>query len=122
MEIKIQAIHFEASEKLEKFIHKKVNRLTKFNDAITLADVSLKVVKPESNENKDVSIKLIAPGNEFFCQEKADTFEQAVDVCVEKLERQILKAKTAKKKNIIKKKGMPVSLQENDLDEDLDED
>lgn len=96
MEIKIQAIHFEASEKLEQFINKKVNRLTKFNDSISLADVSLKVVKPETNENKDVSIKLSAPGYEFFGHEIANTFEEAVDNCVEKLERQIVKAKGKK--------------------------
>ena len=97
MEITIKAIHFEASENLEKFINKKVNRLPKFNDAITLAEVSLKVIKPESNDNKDASVKLFAPGHEFFAQEVADTFEEAIDKCVEKLERQVVKAKEKKK-------------------------
>ena len=96
MEITIQAIHFEASEKLEKFINKKVDRLSKFNDAIIQAEVSLKVIKPEVNENKDASIKVFAPGYEFFAQEVADTFEEAVDKCVDKLERQVVKAKEKK--------------------------
>ena len=111
MEITIQAIHFEASEKLEQFIDKKVGRLSKFNDAITLAEITLKVVKPESNDNKDALIKLIAPGSEFFAQEKADTFEEAVDKCVEKLERQIVKAKE-------KKIGKPVPRNERPIDID----
>ena len=93
MEIKIQAIRFETSQQLDAFIQKKVGRLPKFNDNISLAEVSLKVVKPESNENKDASIKLFSPGYEFFAQEIADTFEEAIDKCVAKLERQVVKTK-----------------------------
>ena len=93
MEITIHSIHFEATQKLEDFIQKKVNRLSKFHDGIFSADVSLKVVKPESNENKDASVKLLARGSEFFAQEVADTFEEAIDHCVEKLERQVVKYK-----------------------------
>lgn len=96
MEITIQAIRFEASEKLEKFVNKKVSRLSKYNDNATLAEVTLKVIKPETNENKDASIKLFVPGHEFFAQEVADTFEEAVDKCVEKIERQVVKAKEKK--------------------------
>jgi putative sigma-54 modulation protein len=93
MEITIQAIHFEASKQLEAFVQKKVSRLSKFHDGITLADVSLKVVKPETNQNKDVSIKLLTRGHEFFAEEVADTFEEGIDKCVVKLERQIVKFK-----------------------------
>lgn len=96
MEIAIHSIHFEVSEKLESFIQKKVNRLTKFNDSIVSADVILKVVKPETAENKDASIKILAPGHDFFAQEIADTFEEAIDKCVEKLERQVVKSKEKK--------------------------
>ena len=93
MEITIQAIRFEVSKKLEDFIQKKVSRLSKFNDDVILADVTLKVVKPESNDNKDASIRLRLSGSEMFVQEVADTFEEAVDKCVAKLERQVVKYK-----------------------------
>jgi putative sigma-54 modulation protein len=93
MEIVIHSIHFEASQKLDAFIQKKVNRLTKFNENIHLAEVTLKVIKPETNANKDASVKLLAKGHEFFAQEVADTFEEAIDQCVEKLERQVVKLK-----------------------------
>lgn len=96
MEIAIHSIHFEASEKLENFIRKKVNRLAKFNDSIVSADVTLKMMKPETATNKDASIKILAPGHEFFVQETADTFEESVDKCVEKLERQVVKFKEKK--------------------------
>ena len=93
MEIAIQSIHFEASKKLEDFIQKKVSRLSKFNDDVYLADVTLKVVKPETNDNKDASIRLFLSGTELFAQEIADTFEEAIDKCVNKLERQVVKHK-----------------------------
>jgi putative sigma-54 modulation protein len=93
MEIIIHSIHFEASQQLETFIQRKVNRLAKFHDGVLRADVSLKVVKPETNENKDASVKLFSKGHEFFAQEIADTFEEAIDNCVNKLERQVLKFK-----------------------------
>jgi putative sigma-54 modulation protein len=93
MEIAIQSIRFEASKKLETFIQKKVSRLSKFNDDASQADVTLKVVKPETNDNKDASIRLHLSGTELFAQEVADTFEEAVDKCVDKLERQVVKYK-----------------------------
>ena len=43
MEIRIQAIHFDASEKLEKFIQKKVSKLEQYYDGIIAVEVSLKV-------------------------------------------------------------------------------
>jgi putative sigma-54 modulation protein len=100
MEIKIQSLHFEASRQLESFIQKKVKRLAKFDGDITVAEVTLRVTKPETNANKEVSIRLSAPGPDFFAQEVADTFEEAIDNSIEKLERQIIKAKE-------KKKGLP---------------
>ena len=96
MEITIHSIHFEASTQLEAFIQKKVSRLEKFNEGVFMADVTLKVVKPETNANKDAAVKLFAPGHEFFAQEVADTFEEAIDRCVEKLERQVVKEKEKK--------------------------
>ena len=52
MDIRIQAIHFDASEKLVSFINKKIERLARHNVNISDADVTLKVVKPETAMNK----------------------------------------------------------------------
>ena len=52
MEVRIQSIHFDASEKLQEFIQKKVAKLEKFCDDIKKVEVSLKVVKPETAMNK----------------------------------------------------------------------
>jgi putative sigma-54 modulation protein len=93
MEITIQSLHFEASEKLEAFINKKIGRIAKFHDGATLAEVTLKVIKPETNANKEVSLKVFVPGKEFFVQQVCDTFETAIDHCVDTMERQLIKYK-----------------------------
>ncbi len=95
MEIRIQAIHFDASEKLEKFIQKKkVSKLEQYYDGIIAVEVSLKVVKPETAQNKEAGIKVLVPRNEdMFSCKVADTFEEAVDMAVEALVKQLLKTK-----------------------------
>ena len=52
MEIKIQSIHFDATEKLREFIEKKVAKLEKTFEDIKTAEVQLKVVKPATAQNK----------------------------------------------------------------------
>lgn len=44
MEIKIQSVHFDATSQLQSFIEKKVNKLEKYCDEITSAEVILRVV------------------------------------------------------------------------------
>ena len=51
MDITIKAIKFDATEKLQDFIQKKVSKLDKFCDDIKKVEVSLKVVKPETALN-----------------------------------------------------------------------
>ena len=93
MEVRIQAIHFDASERLQDFIQKKVAKLEKFCDDIKKVEVSLKVIKPETAMNKEAGIKVLALNGEFFAEKVTDTFEESVDVCVDALSKQLTKAK-----------------------------
>ena len=61
MDVRIQAIHFDASEKLVAFINKKAERIARHYPALTAVDVTLKVVKPETAMNKQAIIKLTVP-------------------------------------------------------------
>ena len=97
MDIKIQAIHFEASEKLQDFILKKVNKLEKFSEEIRKVEVSLKVVKPETAMNKEAQVILTLPGKDLIAQEVCDTFEEGVDKTLESLTRQLSKYKEKQK-------------------------
>ncbi len=92
MEVKIKSIHFDATTKLEEFINKKAQRLARRNEDVTEFNVTLKVVKPETAMNKEAGIKLTIPNREdLFASKVADTFEEAVDLCIDALERQLEK-------------------------------
>ena len=93
MEIRIQSINFDATEALKAHVEKKVNKLSHVCENIESVDVYLKVIKPETAQNKDTEIKLHIPNAELFASKVADTFEEGVDVSVEALEKQIIKSK-----------------------------
>jgi len=94
MEVRIQAIHFDIAERLTAFIQKKADRLARHNSAISVVDVTLKVVKPETAMNKEAVVKITLPGSDDIVANKiADTFEEAVDTCLEAIERQLEKQK-----------------------------
>ena len=85
MIVRIQSIHFDASEQLQSFIQKKAAKLEKYYDDIEKVEVSLKVVKPETAENKEVGVKVLVPNGELYANKVCDTFEEAVDLCLEAL-------------------------------------
>lgn len=97
MDIKIQAINFEAGEKLQDYIDKRVSKLSRFCDEIKKVEVTLKVVKPETAMNKETSLRLAVPGSELYAQKVADTFEEGVDLCADTLTRQLEKYKEKQK-------------------------
>ncbi len=97
MEVRIQAIHFDASEKLSSFINKKAEKLTRRFPAIDYIEAVLTVVKPETSMNKEARIKVIVPHDgEQVATKVADTFEEAVDLALEAIERQLEKIKDKK--------------------------
>ena len=61
MEIKIQPIHFDATEKLEAFIQKKAEKLQKTFEDIQKVEVQLKVVKPATALNNCLWKRLATP-------------------------------------------------------------
>ena len=94
MKISTQSIHFDASTQLEEFIQKKVSKLDQYYDGIIAAEVTLKVVKPETAQNKEASIKLVVPHtDDLFSDKVANTFEEAVDQNIDALIKQLLKIK-----------------------------
>ena len=99
MDVKIKTLHFSISEKLEEFAIKKVSKVIAKRDDVVSTDVILKVNKPESNKNKEAEIRIAIPGVELFAKKTADTFEEAIDLTLEALKKQLekQKEKTSKK-------------------------
>ena len=98
MDIKIQAIHFDATEKLETFINKKVEKLQKSHEDIQKVEVQLKVEKPATANNKNASITVIIPGGTPYAEKTCDTFEEAVDLCLDAIKVQLAKVKEKQRK------------------------
>ena len=96
MELRIQSVNFEASEQLKSFAEKKVKKLVKFTDEIVQSELIMKIVKPDAPNNKEVSIKLNIKNGESFASKSADTFEEAIDLCIEALEKQLIRTKEKK--------------------------
>ncbi len=99
MEIKIQSIHFDATEKLQAFIEKKVAKLEKTFEEVQKVEVQLKVVKPATAQNKETSLSVNVPGTTLFVEKTCDTFEEGIDLCVDAMKVQLTKFKE-KSRNI----------------------
>lgn len=93
MKIRVQSIHFDADQKLLVFIQEKVDKLLHFYDHIIAGEVFLKLDKASDNKNKIVQIKIQIPGNDILAKEQCQTFEEATDLCMDVLTRQIKKHK-----------------------------
>ncbi len=98
MELRIQSINFEATEQLKGFVEKKIKKLEKFSGNLIQTEVLLKVIKPETAKNKEASVKINLKNGEAFASKVADTFEEAIDLCAEALEKQIRKTKEKKER------------------------
>ena len=97
MDVRMQAIHFEISDKLVEFINKKTDKLARRCPDIATVDVTLKVVKPETAMNKEAVVKITTPQyGEAVATKIADSFEEAYDLAIEALERQLQKSKDKK--------------------------
>ena len=93
MDINIKTIKFDATEKLQEFIQKKVGKLDKYCNDIRKVEVSLKVVKPETAMNKQASLTISLPGTELFADKTCDTFEEAIMESLAAIEKQLGKYK-----------------------------
>ena len=93
MELKIQSIHFDATEKLQAFIEKKIAKLEKNYEDIQKVEVQLKVVKPATALNKEASITVSVPGQKLFVTKTCDTFEEGIDEAVDSMKVQLTKFK-----------------------------
>ena len=95
MNTSINPVKFRTDEKLEKYIADKVAKLDRMIDNAVKCEVTLKLEKPETDNNKIVDMRLYVPGKDLFVTKQADTFEQAVSDGVDTLKVQIEKYKNA---------------------------
>ncbi len=94
MEVKINSVHFNADDKLVEFVNKKVAKLDTFFDGIIKVEVTLKVDKPEAANNKVAELKVSIPATDYlFAKKQANSFEEAIDLAVDAIKKQLGKYK-----------------------------
>jgi putative sigma-54 modulation protein len=94
MNITMHSIRFDADQKLLEFIDTKIKKLPTVYDDILGAEVFLRLDKDTSDrENKLVEIKLDVKGQTVFAKKQCKTFEEAADLSIVALKRQLVKRK-----------------------------
>lgn len=93
MKVNVNAVNFTADKKLVDFIQERIDKLEKFYGKIVSADVFLKVEKTSEKENKIVEVKIHVPGDDFMVKKQCKTFEEAIELSAESLERILVKRK-----------------------------
>jgi putative sigma-54 modulation protein len=99
MRVLISSLHFKADSKLEDFVREKVTKVSNLFDGVIGVDVILKLDQSSSNDNKLTEIRILIPGNDLFAKKQARTFEEATDLAVDALKKQITKHKEKVKGN-----------------------
>ncbi len=89
MDFKVNTVHFTADQKLIDFIEGKVKKLALMNDNILSSEVYLRLDKDTSNENKVAEVKIRIPGHELFAKKQCKSFEEAADLAVDALKKQV---------------------------------
>ena len=94
MNVKVQSVQFDADQKLLDYVDKKVGKLSQMADNILSAEVILRLDKSETNENKIAEVSLDVPKlTGLFAKRQCKTFEEATDLAVDALKKQLEKYK-----------------------------
>lgn len=118
MRLQMQAVRFNADERLLAFIQNKMNKLETFYDNITSGDVFLKLDKGETSkvQKKVVEVKLYVPGGSVFVSEEGTTFEEATDLAIDTLKMKVKKFKN-KRSDVRTRKPLAVSVETDEVEE-----
>lgn len=94
MNINVNAVHFTPDQKLVDFAVKKTNKLDTLFEGIISAEVILRIEKPEANNNKVAEVKISIPSaDNLFAKKQGDSFEEAIDLSIDALKKQLTKFK-----------------------------
>ena len=93
MKVNINSVHFKTDKKLDLFINEKLEKLANIYNGVIGSDVILKVSNNGGHENKIAEIRLKIKGYDLFAKKQSKSFEEAIDITVEALRRQLKKHK-----------------------------
>jgi putative sigma-54 modulation protein len=103
MNIKVHSVRIDADKDLTNFIKERVDKLELFYDRIVGSEVFLRMDGASKSDDKVVEIRMTIPGKELFAKKQGKSFEEATDLAVDALRRQLKKSK----QKVQSKKSMP---------------
>ena len=93
MNIKVHSVRIHTDKDLHSFIKERVDKLELFYDRIVGSEVFLRIDGASKTDDKVVEIKMSIPGKELFAKKQGKSFEEATDLAVDALRRQLKKRK-----------------------------
>ncbi len=93
MKINIKTLKFRAKKELKDYVTEKVSKLSRFDERIISAEVTLTMEGANIPENKICEIRLVIPGYDDFVKKNGATFEEAVHTSVEVLQKVLQRKK-----------------------------
>ncbi|MCX7697274.1 MAG: ribosome-associated translation inhibitor RaiA [Bacteroidales bacterium] len=97
MKVKISSLHFKAGQEIENYVTEKIKKLSSYYEKILESEVILKESKSGDQQDKIIEIKLLVPGNDLFVKKQCKTFQEATDLAVDALKKQLERHKERKK-------------------------
>ena len=93
MKVEIQSVKFDADKKLVDFIQAKMNKMDRFVENALSSQVTLKIDKDDEQGNKVAVVKIDVAGGELLAERRCKSFEEAIDICLDAIKKQIDKYK-----------------------------
>ena len=93
MKVQIQSVKFDADKKLVDFIQAKMNKMDRFVENALSSQVTLKIDKDDEQGNKVAVVKIDVAGGELLAERRCKSFEEAIDLCLDAIKKQIDKYK-----------------------------
>lgn len=94
MILDIQSPNIKLTQEITGFLDKKIKMLSRRHNEILGIDVSFRIEKSCTNENKQCEIRLAVSGYDLMASAQCKSFEEAISQTSEALERQIEKHKS----------------------------
>lgn len=93
MKVNVHAVNFTVDSKLVGYVQGRLDKLEKYYDRVVCSDVFFKVGNTTDKENKIAEIKISVPGDEFVVKKQCKSFEEAVELAADSMERMLIKRK-----------------------------
>ena len=93
MKVNVHAVNLNVDRKLVGYVQDRLDKLEKYYDRVVSSDVFFKLDNTSDKENKIAEIKITVPGDEFMVKKQCKSFEEAVELAADSMERLLMKRK-----------------------------